>query len=135
MIAAPTVGGLSTEATNSGVSPPRARWPSAIGWPLFPVPLARPRACRVDFVWFESKNRSDPLQLRAQTSRTTRGVHVVSEDTIEVASFEERLALLLLTTACGNRALIDEAIQAVADEGESTLENVLDYIEQNRSRP
>ena len=59
----------------------------------------------------------------------------MSEDTIEVASFEERLALLLLTTACGNRALIDEAIQAVADEGVSTLENVLDYIEQNRSRP
>jgi hypothetical protein len=54
---------------------------------------------------------------------------------IEVVSFEERLALLLLTTADGNRALIDEAIQAVADEGLSTLEDVLDYIEQNRTRP
>ncbi len=54
---------------------------------------------------------------------------------IEVVSFEEKLALLLLTTAGGNRALIDEAIQAVADEGLSTLQDVLDYIEQNRIRP
>lgn len=53
---------------------------------------------------------------------------------IEVVSFEEKLALLLLTTADGNRALIDEAIQEVADEGLSTLEDVLDYIEQNRIR-
>jgi hypothetical protein len=66
-----------------------------------------------------------------------RGVQAVSKDRrgIEVVSFEERLALLLLTTADGNRALIDEAIQAVADEGLSTLEDVLDYIEQNRTRP
>jgi hypothetical protein len=66
-----------------------------------------------------------------------RGVQAVSKDRrgIEVISFEERLALLLLTTADGNRALIDEAIQAVADEGLSTLEDVLDYIEQNRTRP
>jgi hypothetical protein len=66
-----------------------------------------------------------------------RGVQAVSKHRrgIEVVSFEERLALLLLTTADGNRALIDEAIQAVADEGLSTLEDVLDYIEQNRTRP
>jgi hypothetical protein len=65
-----------------------------------------------------------------------KGVQAVSKDgrRIEVVSFEEKLALLLLTTADGNRALIDEAIQEVADEGLSTLEDVLDYIEQNRIR-
>jgi hypothetical protein len=66
-----------------------------------------------------------------------KGVQAVSKDRrcIEVVSFEEKLALLLLTTAGGNRALIDEAIQAVADEGLATLQDVLDYIEQNRIRP
>jgi hypothetical protein len=65
-----------------------------------------------------------------------KGVQAVSKDRrrIDVVSFEEKLALLLLTTADGNRALIDEAIQEVADEGLSTLEDVLDYIEQNRIR-
>jgi hypothetical protein len=47
---------------------------------------------------------------------------------IEVVQFEEKLALLLLTTADGNRALVDEAIQAVADEGQSSLRDVLGYI-------
>jgi hypothetical protein len=36
---------------------------------------------------------------------------------IEDVPFEEKVALLLLTAADGNRGLIDEAIQAVADKG------------------
>jgi hypothetical protein len=61
----------------------------------------------------------------------------VSKDrrSIEIVPFEEKLALLLLTTAAGNRALIDEAIQAVADKGLSTLHDVLDYILEKRMRP
>jgi hypothetical protein len=46
----------------------------------------------------------------------------------EALPFEEKVALLLLTIAAGNRALIEEAIQAVASEGVSALRDVLDYI-------
>ena len=66
-----------------------------------------------------------------------KGVQAVSKDirSIEVVPFEEKVALLLLITADGNRALIDEAIQAVADEGLSVLQDVLDYIMHKRIRP
>ena len=51
---------------------------------------------------------------------------------VEVVPFEEKVALLLLTAADGNRGLIDEAIQAVADEGLSALPDVLDYIKRKK---
>ena len=62
-----------------------------------------------------------------------RGHAVMARSSSRAKSrFEEKLALLLLTTAEGNRALIDEAIHVVADEGLSALHDVLDYIMQKR---
>jgi hypothetical protein len=73
-------------------------------------------------------------------SRTTQAatpiprLRIVAPQTTQTLPFEEKLALLLLMAADGSRALIEEAIRAVACDGESTLRDVLNYIAQRSSR-
>jgi hypothetical protein len=109
---------------------------------LFPVwPHVHPSAASISLVREQEPER--PLATLhlilvsdkgGQAMRTQAATQISRKDRrpIEVISFEERVALLLLTTADGNRALIDEAIRAVADEGLSALPDVLDYMPKRR---